>query len=95
MKNWYFKVNIDFTIFNGGIVATTESVQVKNSGIDGKGFKNLSAAKDWFLQMVESTSKRDDREDVSFNIKNNKNFIIEYFDKCNEEFVHKEYIVTK
>ena len=95
MKNWYFKVNIDFTSSNGGIVATTESVQFKNSGIDGKGFKNLSAAKDWFLRMVESTSKRDDREDVSFNIKNNKNFIIEYFDKCNEEFVHKEYIVTK
>ena len=58
MKNWYFKVNIDFTSSNGGIVATTESVQVKNSG-DGKGFKNLSAAKDLFFRMVESTSKRD------------------------------------
>lgn len=95
MKNWYFKVNIDFTSYNGGIVATTESVQVKNTGTDGKGFKNLAAAKSWFIGLVEATSARKDRDGVKYNIKNNKNFIIEYFDKYNKEFVHKEYIVTK
>lgn len=75
MAKYKFIVNVDITSFKGGNVATTETVTLSNYGNDNKGFKTLQNAKNFFKEIVESLSTSDNKEDVSYNIKDNKTFL--------------------
>ena len=95
MGKYKFSVNVDITSFKGGNVATTETVTLSNYGNDNKGFKTLQAAKNFFVEIVNSLSASDNKEDVVYNIKNNKNFSLGYYDKVNREFINREYKVVR
>lgn len=95
MANYKFSVNVDITSFKGDNVATTETVTLSNYGNDNKGFKTLQAAKNFFKEIVEALSTSDNKEDVSYNIKDNKNFSLGYYDKVNREFINREYRVVR
>ena len=95
MTKYKFIVSVDITSFKGSNVATTETVTLSNYGNDNKGFKTLQAAKNFFKEIVESLKSSDNKEDVSYNIKDNKNFSLGYYDKVNREFINREYKVVK
>lgn len=95
MAKYKFIVNVDITSFIGGDVATTETVTLSNYGNDNKGFKTLQAAKNFFKEIVESLSTSDNKEDFSYNIKDNKNFSLGYYDKVNRDFINREYKVVR
>ena len=95
MGKYKFSVNVDITSFKGGNVATTETVTLSNYGNDNKGFKTLQAAKNFFAEIVNSLSASDNEEDVVYNIKDNKNFSLGYYDKVNKEFINREYKVVR
>lgn len=75
MAKYKFNVNVDITSFKGDNVATTETVTLSNYGNDNKGFKTLHDAKNFFKEIVESLASSDNKEDVSYIIKDNKNFL--------------------
>lgn len=93
MCKYKFSVNVRITSFKGDNVATTETVTLLNYGNDNKGFKTLQAAKKFFLEIVNSLSSIDSKEDVVYNIKDNKNFSLRYYDKVNREFINRDYKV--
>lgn len=95
MAKYKFSVNVDITSFKGDNVATTETVTLSNYGNDNKGFKTLQAAKNFFKEIVESLASSDNKENVSYNIKDNKNFSLGYYDKVNREFINREYKVVR
>ena len=95
MAKYKFSVNVDITSFKGGNVVTTETVTLSNYGNDNKGFKTLQAAKNFFKEIVESLSTSDNKEDVSYNIKDKKNFTLSYYDNVNREFINREYKVVR
>ena len=95
MGKYKFSVNVDITSFKGGNVATTQTVTLSNYGNDNKGFKTLQAAKNFFVEIVNSLSASDNKEDVVYNIKDNKNFSLGYYDKVNREFINREYKVVR
>lgn len=95
MAKYKFNVNVDITSFEGGNVATTETVTLSNYGNDNKGFKTLQAAKNFFKEIVKSLASSDNKENVSCNIKDNKNFSLSYYDKVNMEYIKREYKVVR
>ena len=95
MAKYKFSVNIDITFFKGRYVETTETVTLSNYGNDNKGFETLQAAKNFFKEIVESLSTSDNKEDVSYNIKDNKNFSLCYYDKVNRVLINREYKVVR
>lgn len=95
MAKYKFSVNVDITYFKGRNVATTGTVTLSNYGNDNKGFKTLQDAKNFFNEIVESLKYSDNKENVSYNIKDNKNFSLGYYDKVNREYINREYKVVK
>lgn len=95
MTKYKFIVSVDITSFKCGNVATTETVTLSNYGNDNKGFKTLQDAKNFFKEIVESLKSSDNKEYVSYNIKDNKNFSLGYYDKVNIEFINREYKVVR
>lgn len=95
MAKYKFNVNVDITTFKGGNVATTETVTLSNYGNDNKGFNTLQSAKNFFVEIVNSLSSSDSKEDVVYNIKDNKNFSLGYYDKVNREFINREYKIVR
>jgi hypothetical protein len=95
MAKYKFIVSVDITSFKGSNVATTETVTLSNYGNNNKGFKTLQVAKNFFKEIVESLSTSDNKENVLYNIKDNKNFSLGYYDKVNREFINREYKVVR
>lgn len=95
MSKYKFSVNVYITSFKGDNVATTETVTLSNYGNDNKGFKTLQAAKNLFVEIANSLSSSDSKEDVVYNIKDNKNFSLGYYDKVNREFINRDYKVVR
>ena len=58
-------------------------------------FNTLQSAKNFFIEIVNSLSSSDSKEDVIYNIKDNKNFSLGYYDKVNREFINREYKIVR